>query len=540
MSQHVNTNRAPFTNANASSDHHANNQNGCAHQEDSKVTNKKSDLSNGFENHGNATTTSATQGNSNPSTRLPMPTPSYASQEDHKQQDRVHYVSQTGTQTLPMQAQPQFASEQSQYPQIRSQYEMRSQIYPPSQNHFNERAGYVTRDVTYRDPTLYGQANAANPVFTGQGQYVTVQHTSQMPPQSVSPQGPFFSGVVTLPHFSQQPQFTYSQYPQTVINALPYFPIQQYAGQQSPNPQRFSQDMTQYQNQPIIQPIAQNVPHGLPTGQDRSSSRGPKPMVPPRVNSKITHEQGHRKSASVDVPPQLQKSGVEGTLLIAVPGEERRFLTLVNQSPRTRQDGLYIESETEPSREKTLDSLGSECGIYTSRAEHRKSINVDVGNAFQKRNDTIAFNFSTGDGNQEIIVQSRKPETGQSYLSTIPKVSPATLENRKSLTTDRKLEWGTVSPNQRPIEGRRSDYFEDHRRSPMNLDGMRHEEVRRSPMPFMPIRDTSVERANQKSPSFANQNFEKTRQELAIWAEQRQRQDVYPVSMTKKNIKINK
>ncbi|KZC03948.1 hypothetical protein WN55_01208 [Dufourea novaeangliae] len=52
------------------------------------------------------------------------------------------------------------------------------------------------------------------------------------------------------------------------------------------------------------------------------------------------------------------------------------------------------------------------------------------------------------------------------------------------------------------------------------------EDVRRSPMPFVPIREASVDRAGQKSPSFVNQNFEKTRQDLAIWAEQRQRQEL--------------
>lgn len=503
-----------------------------------------------------------------------LPPPQYS--QDKSNTERAQHVSQTSTQTVPVQAQPQFAPDydQSQYSQIRGQYEVRSQIYPQSQ--YSDRAGYVTRDVTYRDPSLYGQSGATNPMFTGQGQYVTVQHGSQIPSQSASPQPPYYSGVVvpqppSYAQFGTQPQYSYSQYPQTVMNAVPYnphagiYPAQQYPAQQSPNPQRFSQEIGQYQTQPIIQPIAQNVAHGIAIQTTERPCRGPKPMVPPRGNSKITtHDPGHRKSASVDVPA-LQKAKYEPTstpqqdpihrsdgaiimtgAAIGSDGSERRYLTTINQNPRTRQDGLYVDTNGDQSgREKLVDSIATECGLYVSRSEHRKSISVDVTTSFQRRNDTITFTFP-GDNNQDLVsgrktttvVDAKRVETNQVFpteqrrLDVGLRVSPMAFdnrqENRKSIGTDRKSEWGNVSPNQRnaiPPENRRSDYFEEHRRSPMNLDGKRIEDVRRSPMPFVPIRETSTDRAGQKSPSFVSQNFEKTRQELAIWAEQRQRQE---------------
>ncbi|XP_032680377.1 uncharacterized protein LOC116848412 [Odontomachus brunneus] len=500
-----------------------------------------------------------------------LPPPPYG--QDKSNVDRVQYMSQTSTQTVPVQAQPQFAPDydQSQYPQIRGQFDVRSQIYPQTQ--YSDRAGYVTRDVTYRDPSLYSQSGATNPIFSGQGQYVTVQ---QIPSQSASPQPPpYFSSVVvpqppSYAQFGTQPQYPYSQYPQTVMNAVPYNPhaagiysTQQY-GQQSPNPQRFSQEIGQYPTQPIIQPIAQNVGHGIAIQTTERPCRGPKPMVPPRGNSKITHDPGHRKSASVDVPA-LQKAKYEATATaqqdpihrsdgailmtgasIGPDGPDRRYITTINQNPRTRQDGLYVDTNGDQSgREKLVDTIATECGLYVSRSEHRKSISVDVTTSFQRRNDTITFTFP-GDGNQEIIsgrktttvVDAKRIETNQVFpaeqrrLDAGLRVSPMAFdtrqENRKSIGADRKPEWGNVSPNQRnaiPSENRRSDYFEEHRRSPMNLEGKRIEDVRRSPMPFVPIRETSVDRGGQKSPSFVSQNFEKTRQELAIWAEQRQRQE---------------
>ncbi|XP_076173928.1 uncharacterized protein LOC143149932 [Ptiloglossa arizonensis] len=489
--------------------------------------------------------------------------------------EKTQHVSQTSTQTLLVQTHPQFMPDydQTQYTQIRSQFDIRPQIYP-QQAQYAERAGYVTRDVTYRDPALY-QGGATNPVFAGQGQYMTVQHGSQIPSQSASPQPPYFSGVVVpqppgYAQFGSQPQYSYSQYPQTVMNAVPYtphagmYPAQQF-GQQSPNPQRFSQDLGQYQTQPIIQPIAQNVAHGIAIATTERPSRGPKPMVPPRGNSKITHDTGHRKSASVDVPgmqkpkydpnqnpsqDQIHRSDgaiiVQGTQIIT-DGQDRRYLATINQTPRTRQDGLYVDTNGDPpGREKICEAVATECGLYVARPEHRKSISVDVTSSFPRRNDTITFTFP-GDTNQEILIPARKTgtmvdpkrvEANQVYppdqrrLDTSLRVSPMAFdtrqENRKSIGADRKPEWGNVSPNQRvamPQENRRSDYFEEHRRSPMTIEGKRMEDVRRSPMPFVPIREASADRAGQKSPSFVNQNFEKTRQELAIWAEQRQRQE---------------
>ncbi|XP_076629305.1 uncharacterized protein LOC143345783 isoform X2 [Colletes latitarsis] len=489
--------------------------------------------------------------------------------------EKTQHVSQTSTQTLLVQTHPQFVPDydQTQYTQIRNQFEIRPQMYPP-QAQYTERAGYVTRDVTYRDPALY-QGGATNPVFAGQGQYVTVQHGSHIPSQSASPQPPYFSGVVvpqppSYAQFGTQPQYSYSQYPQTVMNAVPYtphagmYPTQQF-GQQSPNPQRFSQDLGQYQTQPIIQPIAQNVAHGIAIAATERPSRGPKPMVPPRGNSKITHDTGHRKSASVDVPgmqkpkydpnqnpPQDQIHRSDGAIIvqgaqIIADGQERRYLTTINQTPRTRQDGLYVDTNGDPpGREKICEAVATDCGLYVARPEHRKSISIDVTSSFPRRNDTITFTFP-GDTNQEILIPARKTgtmvdpkrvEANQVYppdqrrLDTSLRVSPMAFdtrqENRKSIGADRKPEWGNVSPNQRaamPQENRRSDYFDEHRRSPMTIEGKRMEDVRRSPMPFVPIREASVDRAGQKSPSFVNQNFEKTRQELAIWAEQRQRQE---------------
>ncbi|XP_024937984.1 uncharacterized protein LOC107265304 isoform X2 [Cephus cinctus] len=481
--------------------------------------------------------------------------------------DRIQYVSQTSTQTLPVQAQPQFASdypgEQTQYSQIRSQFEVRSQMYPQGQ--FNERAGYVSRDVTYRDQQgLYSQPTS-NPVFGGQSKYVTVQ---PQPSQSASPQPPYYSGVMVpqqgYAQYATQPQYPYSQYSQALINPVPYNPhagiYAQQFGQQSPNPQRFSQDLSQYQNQPIIQPIAQNVTQGMTLPNAERPNRGPKPMVPPRGNSKITQEQGQRKSSSMDVS-SIQKPGVlssaaemhrsEGAIAIAgqvAPegtGTERRYLAPINQNPRTRQDGLYVDSNGDPvTREKLTDSMASDCGLYVSRSEHRKSASVDVTSSFQRRNDTITFTFP-GDS-QEVMVPARKLSNAETKRLETPgifssdqrridpgmRVSPMTFENRqenrKSISMDRKAEWGNVSPNQRSIsqDNRRSDYFEEHRRSPLTLEGKRLEDIRRSPMPFVPIRETSADRAAQKSPSFVNQAFEKTRQELAIWAEQRQRQEL--------------
>ncbi|XP_043272594.1 uncharacterized protein [Venturia canescens] len=518
--------------------------------------------------------------------------------------DRVQHVSQTSTQTLPVQAQPHFVTEYvsdqvPQYTQIRAgQFEVRSQIYSQQQQpqqqlrEYGDRAGYVTRDVTYREQagaSLYGHPQSTgNPVFSGTGPYVTVQHAgSQLPSQSTSPQPPYYTGVVLPsqppPGYGQfttgQPQYPYSQYPQTVMNPIPYTPHgsiyqpQQFS-QQSPNPQRFSQDLSQYQAQPIIQPIAQNVM----TATEKPGGRGPKPMVPPRGNSKITHgDPNIRKQATVEVPgqkaaaalppkyeapitqnPQVSQEQVirgEATLLIAgtqvgPDGQERRFLSPINQNPRTRQDGLYVDLNGEQvPRDNAPESIASECGFYVSRSEHRKSVSVDVTTSFQRRNDTITFTFPGDNGQHDTIAshktaslgERKRPESTQVFpiearrVDPVLRVPPMTFdqrqENRKSIVPERKPEWGNVSPNQRPgtmsaQENRRSDYFEEHRRSPMNLEAKRMEDVRRSPMPFVSIRDSSNDRATQKSPSFGNQNFEKTRQELAMWAEQRQRQDL--------------
>lgn len=514
---------------------------------------------------------------------IPGQIPGQYTQEKMQQPlDRVQYVSQSGTQIVPVQVQPQFTGQefasggdQGQFSQIRSQFEVRSQVYP-GQGQYADRTGYVTRDVAYRDQSVYSQPNS-NPIFSGQPQYVTVQPQSS---QSASPQPPYYSGVMipsqTFAQFGSQSQFPYGQYTQTVMNpgGISYashtgnivIGHPQQFGQQSPNPQGFSQDLGQYQNQPIIQPIAQNIAQGMMvSGVDRPA-RGPKPMVPPRGGSKITHDSaGHRKSASVDVSSSIQKpaQGMQTLLKYEVtntgnnvqeihrsempglPGaqnlpenSERRYLAPINQNPRTRQDGLYIDANGD--KICSVSEAGvAESTLYVSRPEHRKSASVDVTTSFQKRNDTITFTFP-GD-NQEILVPGRKMSNTElkrleanafatSGVMGSPFDTSLRQDNRKSVIgVERKPDWsGTLSPGQRSIshENRRSDYFEEHRRSPLTLDQKRMEEVRKSPMPFIPIRDVSVDRAGQKSPSFVNQAFEKTRQELAVWAEQRQRQEL--------------
>ncbi|XP_046476441.1 uncharacterized protein [Neodiprion pinetum] len=505
----------------------------------------------------------------------------YGQDKIQSMQERVQYVSQAGTQIVPVQVQPQFTGQeypgdQGQFSQIRSQFEVRSQAYP-GQGQYSERAGYVTRDIAYRDQSVYSQPNSV-PIFGGQGQYVTVQPQSS---QSASPQPAYYSGVVipsqTFAQISSQQQYPYGQYTQTVMNpgTVPYaahpgnivIGHPQQFGQQSPNPQGFSQDSGQYQNQPIIQPIAQNIAQGMQiVVTAERPTRGPKPTVPPRGNSKITHDSsGHRKSASVDVS-SIQKpgnqaqhlqgvhkyDGTAGNLQDIHRGEiagvtgaqslpenpERRYLAPINQNPRTRQDGLYIDTNGDKIGIAS-EAAASESALYVSRPEHRKSASVDVTTSFQKRNDTITFTFP-GD-NQEILVPGRKMSNSElkrheggnafSGVGIGPSFDPSSRqENRKSVIgVERKPDWGcALSPGQRSIshENRRSDYFEEHRRSPLTLDQKRMDEVRKSPMPFVPIRDLSVDRAGQKSPSFVNQAFEKTRQELAVWAEQRQRQEL--------------
>ncbi|OXU32065.1 hypothetical protein TSAR_004839 [Trichomalopsis sarcophagae] len=330
-------------------------------------------------------------------------------------------------------------------------------------------------------------------------------------------------------------------------------------------------------------------------------------MVPPRINSKITHESGHRKSASVDVPnAQKSKGSTEGsngneqgsqqqTTQESQQGDSRFVQVTVSQSPRTRQDGLFIDANGEPLKDQPQqqqsqptqqqqqqqqqsvnNEASNDCGIYVSRPEHRKSVSVDVTSSFQRRNDTITFTFP-GDGaanaqpQQEapILLTARKPvqvaatnapDNNKPVLevNSTPVFPPEQQQQQRRIDVNaamrmspmpvlpalsvvpkgilvsgerKSVEWSSLSPNQRivvPQENRRSDYFEEHRRSPMTVDGKRFEEIRRSPMTFVPIRDANpAERINQKSPNnLANQAFEKTRAELAMWAEQRQRQEI--------------
>lgn len=246
-----------------------------------------------------------------------------------------------------------------------------------------------------------------------------MQHGSQIPPQSVSPQPPYYAGIImpsqTLPpaqgytQFPARMQYPYGQIPKNVINPMPYNPqIGMYPGQQFrppviANQQSFPPDLAQYQTQPIIQPISQNV---IGSAERPSSGRGPKPMVPPRGNSKITHDPGHRKSASSDTAavklenmmmkceitnqPNATETQDETTLTTSAISNpavapERVFATPLNQTPRTRQDGLYVDTSTnQTTKNKTIDPTTSDCGIYVSCSEHRKSASVDVTTGFQR------------------------------------------------------------------------------------------------------------------------------------------------------------
>lgn len=524
--------------------------------------------------------------------------------------DRVQFVQQGGAQPIPVHATAQYAPEYViAAPADSIQY---SQIHGAM---YNAQGQYVSREANFRDSALYTQ-------IAPQGTYVQQTSSGQPPTYYASKGQPVATGYV---HFA--PQIHYSQYPQTVMNTAPYGsqksmyppppqysqqpPQQTVSAQHSPNPQRYSQELSQYQGQPIIQPIAQNVAgHGVPTPPERPS-RGPKPMVPPRINSKITHESGHRKSASVDVPNVPKSKGSEGSNGNEQQptqehqqgdNQDRRFLQVtVNQSPRTRQDGLFTDANGDSTKDQQQqqpsqatqqqqsgsNDAGNDSGIYVSRAEHRKSVSVDVTSSFPRRNDTITFTFP-GDGGANaqpqheapILLTARKPVqvaaanasdnkpvlevnsapvfppeqqpqrridvNAAMRMSPMP-VLPALSVVPKGILVSgerKSVEWSSLSPNQRivvPQENRRSDYFEEHRRSPMTVDGKRFEEIRRSPMAFVPIRDANpAERINQKSPNnlACNQAFEKTRAELAMWAEQRQRQQEIESRISMQNREI--
>lgn len=499
---------------------------------------------------------------------------------DNVSHDCIPYMTQTAIQTLPVQLQPHlgadYVSDSSQYSQARSPYEVRSHMYSQQVNQYADRAGYVTKDSSYRDTSLHARAQSiSNPVFTGgQSGYVTVQHTSHIPSQSSSPRPQtFFPGVVIptqqsataqgYEQFAILPQFPYGQFPQTVMNTIPYNLRAIYLAQQPPvqpqplDTQRLSQEMAQYKIQPISQPKAQN----LTTFTEKSGgARGLKPIVPQRGNSKITHDSAHRKSISIDTPvlqsgvPNLRydstNQSTRGTEEQIIPAstQDRTFSAPVNQTPRTRQDGLYVDSTgNHASWEKTSETIPSDCNSYTSSIDHRKSTSIDTTNNFERLNDTITFTFP--EQTVDVKMTTRKPppagdktrpdnvqvpSNDQKRVEPVLRVSTVPFDGRQDnwnsiVIQERNSEWGNISPNQRLVEqldNRRSEYFENHRRSPMPLDPKHVDEVRRSPMPFVIIRDTSAERAAQKSPSFPNQYFDKTKQELAMWAEHRQRQDI--------------
>ncbi|KAJ8676259.1 hypothetical protein QAD02_012045 [Eretmocerus hayati] len=489
--------------------------------------------------------------------------------------DRVQLVAQGGIQpvpVLPTQLGHEYLISASGDPIPYSQ--IHGTVYNPGQN-----PGYVSRDSGYRDQT-YPQ-NLAMPA--GPGSYVG------QPPQTQQPIGPppayYPNKAMGLPppgpagYVHYAPQVHYGQYPQAIVNPGPapftgqknIYPQQMSQqpapAQHSPNPPRYSQDQAQFQGQqPIIQPIAQNVSNAERT------PRGPKPMVPPRINSKITSDTGQRKSISMDQQTaQKPKTDNDGTIEGQVtqesqsqPGQPGQNNASTKATPRTRADGLYVAANGELCKEQANTAsapVNPETAIYVSRSEHKVSGPIDINNGSQRRSEALPFPCSVDTATQQShmvaaarnqlnnmsVVDNRPVEINvPSYpveqkridinatmrMSPMPVLPPMSIAPKNTLVSgERKsVEWSSLSPNQRamvPQENRRSDYFEDHRRSPMTVEGRRMEEIRRSPMAFIPIRDTNApERLNQRSPNnMGAQNFEKTRAELAMWAEQRQRQE---------------
>lgn len=281
------------------------------------------------------------------------------------------------------------------------------------------------------------------------------------------------------------PQGTYVQPPQqpppTGWKPVAYYPSAQ--GQQY-NPQKtgvvYPQQFQQQQSQD-----AQNPNRG---------SRGPKPVVPPRINSKITYDGGQRKTVNFD--PAKQDQGQKSD-----PGTEEQ---------PTRDTGSNNNQV----------SNGEADPPYVTKGDMQQQQQ-------QKISDAITFKFPNDGSNQHPPPQIQQTMTlrrpvpnlnnSDMRMSPMPGLPPIW----KPVGERKSVEWSSLSPNQRTgasgiQENRRSDYFDDHRRSPMRGAGAGLEEVRRSPVVFVPIDKTN--------PPVQN-NFEKTRQELALWAEQRQRQE---------------
>ena len=436
-------------------------QNGQATMNNKKTEAAKTDLSNGFETRppqerpssrmknvivssannetvqtrqptsaiGNSCQNASQENSKERSTPVPVlvPHPPY---HDNIMIDRVQYVTaQTAPQAIPVVHSSQYAPEYvvAAPPESIPYQQMHGSMYNPgiiSQN----QSPYVSREPSYRDNALYVQNIAINT----QGTYV--QQPPQAPPPNAQPPPYYPAKAIGIPqqvpsgyvHYAPQTQFHYSQYPQTVISTSPYggqksmYPPQYTQQQQqtsstkqSPNPQRYSQELSQYQAQPIIQPIAQNVAHTMNLGmnQERSSSRGPKPMVPPRGNSKITHDAGHRKSSSMDC--QLSSQKQVSSSMNDTDNEDSVTQDLPEHHiPRTRQDGLYVETNGD-SRELlvTNDSTTNSESGYVTKIDRKKPISNDVASSFQKRSDTITFTFPyDGKLQQEQMMMSlRKP-----------------------------------------------------------------------------------------------------------------------------------
>lgn len=375
---------------------------------------------------------------------------------------------------------PESKEEFSNFSNIRSQFEIRSQMFPPQKQHF-EKACYVSAEKVNN---IYRGENPASV----QSHFVANQQ-QKLSPQSTSPK-PYYSGVPPLDQrfVTGRPQHSYNcpdnAYikEQTIIS--PYNP-HDYPSQNPMNSQRFLQDLTQYQMQHasiIANATNMQQTQNTLTKADKVSRRGPKPMVPPRGNSKITYDGNksnntpqHVKTYQGPSNETLQNTLTSSQSII----EDNKFVASLMQKPRTRQDGL-MEERILP-KENTEASV-----IYVSKLENRKSIDVAT---------TIQKNFNDTD-------------------TKFDRKTTSVIDIKNDLNPIFNIE-NNFSPLDRK-ENKRGDYLDEY--NTMKLD-----DIRKSPMIFVPH---TLDRGNQKSPSFQDPQFEKTRQELSAWAEQRQRQEI--------------
>lgn len=454
---------------------------------------------------------------------------------DHLQcslQESTQNVPLLQTQSQPQQLHfiPESKEEFSNFSNIRSQFEIRSQMYPQEKQNF-EKACYVTAEKVSMNNIYQND----NPVSTVANHYVTNQQSSKLSLQSTSPKPRYCSGVFASPldqkfvTTERQPQYSYNSCPDTVVSAYikeqtiinPYNPLVDIYSIQNPaKHQRFIQDLTHYQMQHAAQSSTQNIQQSVAVTKttDKISRRGPKPLVPPRGSSKITYDAGNKTQITNNTPQHTavqtayqgpstfpkKKNALTSSVSQSTIDGENKFITSLTQKPRTRQDGLLDDSRSNFPNENTEPIISNP--VYVSKLENRKSIDIATG--IKKNNFTI-------DTNSELIKFDRKTSSAVNMKNALNPIFSSEVkhnENINFLPLDCK-------------ESIRSDYMDEYKIS-MTLDGNRLEDIRKSPMLFVPNPDTLLEQGSQKSPSFQDQQFEKTRQELSAWAEQRQRQEI--------------